>query len=57
MMPAHIGSDRADRSSVCVRQEQLTPIKPYLQAAYSETYHGMADLYVYFYQQGQGLLR
>jgi hypothetical protein len=40
-----------------VRQEQLAPIKPYLQSAYSETYHGMADLYVYFYQQGLRLLR
>ena len=40
-----------------VRQEQLAPIKPYLQAAYAETYHGMADLYVYFYQQGLQLLR
>jgi Eco57I restriction-modification methylase len=40
-----------------VRQEQLAPIKPYLQAAYAETYHGMADLYIYFYQQGLRLLR
>src|SRR5581483_6049138 len=40
-----------------VRQEQLAPIKPYLQAAYAETYHGMADLYIYFYQQGLQLLR
>lgn len=40
-----------------VRQEQLAPIKPYLAQAYPETYHGMADLYVYFYQQGLRLLR
>ncbi|NTU78518.1 MAG: hypothetical protein HGA45_03805 [Chloroflexales bacterium] len=40
-----------------VRQEQLGPVKPYLQAAYPETYHGVADLYVYFYQQGLRLLR
>lgn len=40
-----------------VRQEQLAPVKPYLQSAYAETYHGMADLYVYFYQQGLQLLR
>jgi hypothetical protein len=40
-----------------VRQEQLAPLKPYLQAAYAETYHGMADLYIYFYQQGLRLLR
>ena len=29
-----------------VRQELLSPIKPYLQERY-QTYHGMADLYVY----------
>src|SRR5436190_24062482 len=40
-----------------VRQEQLAPLKPYLQDAYPETYHGAADLYVYFYQQGLRLLR
>jgi hypothetical protein len=40
-----------------VRQEQLGPVKPYLQTAFPETYHGMNDLYVYFYQQGMRLLR
>jgi len=40
-----------------VRQEQLAPLKPYLQEAYAETYHGAADLYVYFYQQGLRLLQ
>jgi hypothetical protein len=40
-----------------VRQEQLAPVKPYFAQAYPETYHGMADLYVYFYQQGLRLLR
>ena len=34
-----------------VRQELLSPIKPYLQSAY-KVYHGMADLYVYFYELG-----
>ena len=34
-----------------VRQELLSPIKPYLEANY-KTYHGMADLYVYFYELG-----
>ncbi len=39
------------------RQEQPAPIKPYLQEAYAETYHGAADLYVYFYQHGLRLLQ
>jgi hypothetical protein len=40
-----------------VRQEQLGPLKGYFQAAYAETYHGVADLYVYFYHQGLRLLQ
>jgi hypothetical protein len=40
-----------------VRQEQLAPVKGYLAAAYPETYHSVADLYVYFYQQGLRLLQ
>ncbi|MHB9048165.1 MAG: Eco57I restriction-modification methylase domain-containing protein [Pirellulales bacterium] len=39
-----------------VRQELLSAIKPYLQSAY-RAYHGMADLYVYFYELGLGLLK
>ena len=39
-----------------VRQELLSPIKPYLETAY-RAYHGMADLYVYFYELGIRLLR
>jgi hypothetical protein len=39
-----------------VRQELLSPIKPYLQSAY-RAYHGMADLYVYFYELGIRLLK
>ncbi len=39
-----------------VRQELLSPIKPYLQQHY-QTYHGMADLYVYFYERGVETLR
>jgi hypothetical protein len=39
-----------------VRQEWISPIKPYLQANY-RTFHGMADLYVYFYELGLRLLR
>lgn len=39
-----------------VRQELLGPIKPYLQEHYA-AYHGMADLYVYFYELGLKLLK
>ncbi len=39
-----------------VRQELLTPFKPWLEAHY-ETFHGMADLYVYFYELGVRVLR
>nr|WP_129629324.1 Eco57I restriction-modification methylase domain-containing protein [Candidatus Oscillochloris fontis] len=40
-----------------VRQEQIAPYKGFLAAAFSETYHGAADLFVYFYHQGLRLLR
>lgn len=39
-----------------VRQEWLSVYKPYLQSAY-KAYHGMADLYVYFYELGMRVLR
>ncbi len=39
-----------------IRQEWLSPIKPYLQSRYA-SYHGMADLYVYFYELGLNLLK
>jgi hypothetical protein len=39
-----------------VRQELLTPFKPWLEANY-ETFHGMADLYVYFYELGVRVLK
>ncbi len=39
-----------------VRQELLTPYKPYLRNAY-ESFHGMADLYVYFYELGIRVLK
>ena len=39
-----------------VRQEWISPYKPYLQQAY-KAYHGMADLYVYFYELGMRLLK
>ncbi len=40
-----------------VRQEELGPLKPYFAVVYPETYHGVADLYVYFYQRGLQLSR
>ena len=39
-----------------VRQEELTPIKPYLETNYV-TYHGMADLFVYFFERELNLLK
>lgn len=39
-----------------VRQELFTSLKPYLEAHY-QTFHGVADLYVYFYELGLKLLR
>ncbi len=37
-----------------VRQQQLHDLKPCLAESYPETYHGIADLYVYFCQLGFG---
>jgi hypothetical protein len=39
-----------------VRQERLGLIKPYLEQNY-RAYHGMADLFVYFYERGLDLLK
>ena len=39
-----------------VRQELFGAIKPHLQSRF-QSYHGMADLYVYFYELGLKLLR
>jgi SAM-dependent methyltransferase len=39
-----------------IRQELLTPFKPWLQTHY-EGFHGMADIYVYFYELGVRLLK
>lgn len=39
-----------------VRQELLSPFKPYLQEHYA-AYDGVADLYVYFYEKGLNILR
>jgi hypothetical protein len=39
-----------------VRQELIRSVKPFLEKRY-QTFHGMADLYVYFYERGLQLLR
>jgi SAM-dependent methyltransferase len=39
-----------------IRQELLTPFKPWLEAHYG-AFHGMADIYVYFYELGVRLLK
>ncbi len=39
-----------------VRQEWLSPFKRYFQQTY-RSFHGMADIYVYFYELGINLLR
>jgi hypothetical protein len=39
-----------------VRQERLSAIKPHLEASY-EAYHGMADLYIYFYEKALRILK
>jgi hypothetical protein len=39
-----------------VRQEWISPYKPYFQQAY-RSYHGTADLYVYFYELGMRVLK
>ena len=39
-----------------IRQELLSPFKPWLEAHY-EVFHGMADLHVYFYELGVRLLK
>jgi type I restriction-modification system DNA methylase subunit len=39
-----------------VRQERLSTIKPYLAENY-QTYHGVADLYSYFFERGLSVLK
>ncbi|MBI1880068.1 MAG: Eco57I restriction-modification methylase domain-containing protein, partial [Chloroflexi bacterium] len=40
-----------------VRQEELSPLKPYFAQAYPEVYYGTADLFVYFFGRGLQLLQ
>ncbi len=39
-----------------VRQKLFSALKPYLQKNY-KSYHGMADLYTYFYEKGLNILK
>ncbi len=39
-----------------IRQEWLAPFKPYWEKRY-RTYHGVADIFVYFFEQGIEMLR
>jgi len=39
-----------------IRQEWLAPFKPYWEKRY-RSYHGVADIFVYFFEQGMELLR
>jgi type II restriction/modification system DNA methylase subunit YeeA len=52
----HGGFDVVVGNPPYVRQELLTPYKPWLEANY-DSYHGMADLYVYFYELGARVLK
>ncbi len=50
-VPAGSGFDVILGNPPYVRQELFTNLKPYLQQHY-DAYHGVADLYVYFYELG-----
>ena len=53
---ANGGFDAVIGNPPYVRQEHLGSIKEHLQANF-QSYHGMADLYVYFYERGVSLLK
>jgi hypothetical protein len=54
---ADAGFDAIIGNPPYVRQEELTPLKPYLETAYPDLYAGTADLFVYFFGQGFRLLK
>jgi hypothetical protein len=54
--PAQGGFDVVVGNPPYIRQELLSPLKPWLEAHY-EVFHGMADLYVYFYELGVRMLK
>ncbi|HEU5381086.1 MAG TPA: N-6 DNA methylase [Ktedonobacteraceae bacterium] len=53
---AHAGFDAVIGNPPYVRQEKLTADKPFYQEHYA-IYHGSADLFIYFFDQGLRLLR
>ena len=53
---ANPGFDAVVGNPPYVRQEQLSPNKRWFRQAFA-VYHGVADLYAYFYEQGVRLLR
>ncbi len=53
---ADAGFDAVIGNPPYVRQEQLAPFKPYLEASYA-AFHGAADLYLYFFERGLKLAR
>jgi methylase of polypeptide subunit release factors len=53
----HGGFDAIVGNPPYVRQELIRPIKPALKRAFPDTYDGVADLYVYFFDQGLRLLK
>ena len=54
--PGEGGFDVVVGNPPYIRQELLTPYKPWLEAHYA-VFHGMADLYVYFYELGVRMLK
>ncbi len=53
----HGGFDAVVGNPPYVRQELIRDIKPALKRAFPDTYDGVADLYVYFFDQGLRLLK
>ncbi len=53
---ADAGFDAVIGNPPYVRQEQLAPFKPYLEASFG-AFHGVADLYLYFFERGLKLAR
>ncbi|RMF81546.1 MAG: hypothetical protein D6737_04715 [Chloroflexi bacterium] len=51
-----IGFDAVVGNPPYVRQERITPMKPYLETHY-DVYQGTADLFLYFYEQGLRFVR
>lgn len=54
---ANPGFDAVIGNPPYVRQEGLTPLKPYLATAFPHLQHGVADLFVYFFGQALQLLQ